>query len=277
MISVPLDNAIDFHNPLTITWYYGPTADGPWYEAGQSSNQVYVLLGAPQTAPLYHTLVHLGCENAAGETTESGAVKKIWQEFTDQAVLTVNTKLLKYWHEGKAEGLVSTADLLREANGQCGAWAEFFMDMLKAQHISSTIKIEIFEDSDPGKRGFLVKDWSFIGMGLSPGTPPYNYIQYEDVFDKSGVKGQGNPNPPGGFRNHYIVKYIEQFYDPVDGQMKEVRKYYDPSYGTGPFYSQNEWENASLDGFTADGIFNGKIVKFVKPNDPDVEETLFVE
>ena len=34
-----------------------------WYEAGESSNPVSMLLGAP----LYHTLVHLGCENATGD------------------------------------------------------------------------------------------------------------------------------------------------------------------------------------------------------------------
>ena len=67
MISVPLDNAIGFHDPLTITWYYDPTADGPWHEAGTSANPVSVLLGAP----LYQTLVHLGCENAAGDNCAS--------------------------------------------------------------------------------------------------------------------------------------------------------------------------------------------------------------
>lgn len=57
--------------------------------------------------------------------------------------------------------------------------------------------------------------------------------------------------------------------------MKEVITFYDPSYGSGPFFSHNEWENASLEGFTKEGIFEGAAVILVKPNDPDVEETLF--
>ena len=67
MVSIRLENKIDFYNPLTMTWYYGPTVDGHWYEAGTSANPVSVLLGAP----LYQTLVHLGCENAAGDNCAS--------------------------------------------------------------------------------------------------------------------------------------------------------------------------------------------------------------
>lgn len=77
------------------------------------------------------------------------------------------------------------------------------------------------------------------------------------------MPGQGNPNPPGGFFNHFIVKY--------DG------KYYDPSYGGGPFDTQNDWENASLDGFFIDTglVVGGKRVQYAKKNDPTVVETVF--
>jgi hypothetical protein len=42
-------------------------------------------------------------------------------------------------------------------------------------------------------------------------------------------------SPLGAFGDHALVRY--------DG------KYYDPSYGTGPFDSLVEWEDASIDGF----------------------------
>ena len=47
-------------------WSY-QTESKRFQDAGTSANQVYVTWGAPQTAPLYQTLVHLGCENAAGD------------------------------------------------------------------------------------------------------------------------------------------------------------------------------------------------------------------
>lgn len=166
---------------------------------------------------------------------------------------------LKYWDGGSASA-TNTAGLLRDGNGQCGAWAEFFIDMLKVQGISST-KIEVLDATDPRRRSFLVKNWTFIGSGVSPGTARYVYVLGIDVTDASGVAGQGNPDPPGGFYNHFIVRYSGQ--------------YYDPSYGTGPFSSQSEWENASLDGFTCPGTYQGNPEILVKKNDSAVIETIF--
>ena len=58
--------------------------------------------------------------------------------------------------------------------------------------------------------------------------------------------------------------------------MKYGGKYYDPSYGTGPFGSQNDWENASLDGFSVTvEIIAQVFLEVAKPNDPNVVETIF--
>ena len=62
----------------------------------------------------------------------------------------------------------------------------------------------------------------------------YPYDVRYDAVDQLGVRGQGNPDPPGGFENHYIVRYGGNLYD--------------PSYGTGPFSNALEHENASMDG-----------------------------
>ena len=273
MISVPLDNAIGFHDPLTITWYDGPTMTVPWYEAGTSSNPVYVLLGAPQTAPLYQTLVHVGCDKANGETTEAGAVVKIWQEFTDQTVVTVPPKrLLTYWLNHQ-QGATNTAELLgtvHNGNGNCQAWSSFFIDMLKAQNIPAS-QVEV----KPQAMGenLLVKEWTFEGDGVVPDNPPYVYIKDLDVTLKDAMDGQGNRDPYPHFNVHYIVRYVEQLYNPSSGQLEEIVKYYDPSYGTGPFYSQNQWEDASLDGFSIK--FNNNVITYARKNKVGVVETIF--
>ena len=160
MVSKPLDDKIDFYNPLTITWYYGPTADCPWYEAGQSSNQVYVTLGTPQTAPLYHTLVHLACsgEEVQGKTVPSEAVSAIWNEFKDNEVKNVNGMQLRYYNPEKETIARNTTELLKDKNktGECRAWAELFIDVLKVHGISSARKVRVVEHFFPGEAEFLL-------------------------------------------------------------------------------------------------------------------------
>lgn len=56
-----------------------------------------------------------------------------------------------------------------------------------------------------------------------------------DAVNLLGLFGQNNPEPPPTFGNHWITKYGGQFYD--------------PSYGAGPFPTENDHENAAIDGF----------------------------
>lgn len=252
---------VDFFDSLAITWAYGLTSSGPWKEAGTSENQVYVTLGQPQTT-VYHTLVHLGCKNADGETTKDGTVDKIWSEFTDIVVRRMDEEQLWYWYNWLEEDpeARNTPDLLLKANGDCEAWAKFFIDMLKVQDISSSL-YEVVEKTHPSNYGFLIKEWQFEGSGVSPETQPYVYIGGEDAFDTvpnvSRGKAQGNNDPPGLFYNHYIVKYGYLFYD--------------PSYGTGPFYDEQQWENTSSDGTYYDNADK----TFIKKNDPELTEIEF--
>lgn len=253
------ENKVAFLDPMTMQWEVSPDGGKSWFASGLSSHQVYVTLGDPLTT-VYHTAVHIGCKNAAGETTEAQTASKIWSEFTDRNVQRTDGTQLKYW-DGGAANATNTSMLLHDGNGQCGSWAEFLIDSLKVQGISSAKKILIVEATDPMNRLFLVKTWQYNGTGMSPGTAPYSYVMDVDVVDQPGVPGQGNPDPPGAFYNHFIVQYGSQFYD--------------PSYGNGPFTSQAAWENASLDGFSARGTVGGTPAEFVKKNNPAILETLF--
>jgi len=257
MVSVPLDDAIGFYNPLTITWYYGPTADGPWYEAGQSSNQVYVLLGAPQTSPLYHTLVHLSCKNAKGETEPAEATEKMWSEFTDQKVFRMDGTQLTYYSSYTTQN-TTTGDLLKYGDGQCGAWASFFIDMRKIHGIDDYGEYVIFRAIPPAgiaqdSVGFIVNDWKFDGSGRS-GHPVYPYLnipdtslieehryhwKFSEVHDETGVAGQGNANPASLFNNHQVV---------ISGE------YYDPSYGK-KYLSLEEIDDTAIAGFYIRGLY----------------------
>ena len=74
--------------------------------------------------------------------------------------------------------------------------------------------------------GCLGYDWLFGQHG-----------EPTQVAELDGTPGQGVQDPVSNFGNHYIVFWKD--------------RYFDPSYGSGPFFSQRSWEMASLDGFKA--------------------------
>jgi len=261
-------------NMFTLQWQatsYIPTRDSGWLQVGRSENPIYLTYANPAASVrLYHTVVHLGSNNADGKRTEAEVISAIWNDFKDLIVRRVDGTQLRYWDGGRATA-VNTRELLAHANGQCGSWAYFLRDIMLAQGITDVKRVHVFNidepvnaagrpmtpDGLPAKTWILVKNWRF-GTPTSPATEPYIY-RSTDVTELRGVPGQGNDDPPSEFRNHYIVR--------LKGQ------YYDPSYGTGPFRTQNAWENASLDGFGQDR-FGGT---FYKKNDPKRIETRFVE
>ena len=105
--------------------------------------------------------------------------------------------------------------------------------------INSAIRNDDVLDSNmilPGPNGTLDSQPSgddVVVDGLFNGRE-YPYVKGFDACDQTGVSGQGNPNPPGAFENHYVVKYAGRIYD--------------PSYGSGPYANNLEHENASIDG-----------------------------
>jgi hypothetical protein len=77
--------------------------------------------------------------------------------------------------------------------------------------------------------GDTANDGVFTGL--------YPYLVGFDARDQLGIPGQGNPDPPGAFFNHFVVSYSGQIYD--------------PSYGAGPFSTQLAHENAAAAGIFA--------------------------
>lgn len=235
---------------MSIAWSFSVDGGSTWCDAGTSANQTYVTLGDPLTT-VYHTLAHLGCKNADGENTTANCTSKIWTEFTDRDVRRVDGVQLTYYASYTC-GNVTTASLLANGDGQCGAWAQFFIDMRKVQGIDDTDEYVIFRPISPSGIpqdyvGFLVKNWTFTGAGSSghathpylnlPDSPfigatSYNW-KFAEVNDAAGIPGQGNANPASMFNNHQVV---------ISGQ------YYDPSYGV-QHASLEDIDDNAIDGF----------------------------
>jgi len=146
---------------------------------------------------------------------------------------------LSYYAGGFAHTTQTTvAQLLRDGNGQCGAWADLLESCWRTQGIG-TGDMVLVEADIWRQMGFIVRNWTFSGNGTSTQTSPYVYVLHSDVTDTTGVAGQNNPDPESVFALHYVVRFGRN-------------QIYDPSYGLGPFSSQLEWETQAIAGFLAD-------------------------
>ncbi|NJL26867.1 MAG: hypothetical protein HC897_02785 [Thermoanaerobaculia bacterium] len=282
-----LPDEIRRFDPLEITWQISLDDGASWLEAGKSENRLFVTLADPITSPLYETLLDVGTRNADGQTTAEAAVAAIWADFAGP-IPGVRRKLLdghnradgtemRYWVEEGSEiypevyafcqtfqAMINPTpdDPRLNGIGTCNAWARVFHETIRAQGISDSRVVEvtsIYPDTE-----FLVKNWIFSPPGSAPAAcNPFAYLQNE-VTDLPGTPGQGTANPPGSFFNHYIILFNH--------------KYYDPSYGAGPFLgstdleAKNSWENASVAGYM---FICPPGTRVIKPNDPSVLEVVF--
>ena len=246
-----------------------------WFSVGETKHTLYLTLADPVTTLRQETLFYVGCRLSDGKSNVSDAVSAVWHEFSDQVVNRVNQTRMTYWANNSAS-CTDTESLIKDGNGQCGSWAEFFIDSIKLHGIGDAKKIyltPIYQNDRQTQisiggetRGLmLVKNWSFSSGSAPAAFSPFRHLPIE-ASDQHGVAGQGNDNPPPAFYNHFIVKHGGQ--------------YYDPSYG-GPVYSSQEaWENASLDGFSK--VFRVSLggvpddLPMFKENTPDLE-TIFIE
>ncbi|MBN2589595.1 MAG: hypothetical protein JXA96_07025 [Sedimentisphaerales bacterium] len=256
----PFPETVCFYNPMEINWKFSIDGGSTWLDAGTSENQTYITLDGPNTT-LLHDLVHLSCKSADGQTTQAGCVNAIWNDINDCNVCRIDGTKLTYW--GSPYTSTNTQQLLVNGYGDCEAWSHFFIDMLKVQGIGGATMVEVQESSDPTNIWLLIKNWTFTGDGvLSPDD--FAYVIGVDVSDATGVEGQGDiDDPPSKFQAHCIVKYSG--------------KYYDPSYGKGPYDNQPAWENDSLAGLRKYGLYEGVPNELVKKNDPETTETTFTE
>jgi hypothetical protein len=271
-----LPDHVDYLKPLGITWEVSLDGGANWVTPATSDNTLYITLSNPITALRNETLFAVGSRNAIGKTTNGDAVLAIWGDFTDRDVKKADgITQMRYWNPPTASCQTLTA-MLADAtgNGTCIAWSQLLKAVFEVQGItgSQIYQLTPIYTNDPGTGGdprgrLLVKKWNFSTGSAPSSFAPFTHLPGEYADDPTGAAGQGNPNPPGAFFNHFILKYSGQ--------------YYDPSYGSGPFTSQEAWENASLDGFekTFSVVIGGVStnVRMAKENSPGLETsfTLF--
>lgn len=249
------DNALPdevlFVEPMRIVWE--ATAGRHRIPLGTSSHNLYTTLRDP-TDTVYFTLLHFTSHDAFGATTEADTVAGLWSEYTDRVVrrrgfvarsgqLRPNGTRLSYWGPLALCGAAGSgvADLLaRPGGGRCDQWGPFLANNLAMEGIASTVK-ELdcaFPLEAPavgeGDCFLLVKNWTFAVPTGGAACPNWPFAPGE-YQDQIGAPGQNNPDPPGAFNFHVVTEYGGQLYD--------------PSYGTGPFATLGDWEDASLDGF----------------------------
>ncbi len=285
-----LADVVAFHNPMVIDWEASVDEGRTWSPVGRSDNRVYVTLGRAESfeeRPLFESLVEIGCRNAAGARTSQQAFDMIWQDFQDPLPGVQRKALdgynqpdglaMRYWidisdpNSQVALACFSVRNMLTpepladylHGVGTCSAWSEFLVSVLFSQGIKEARILKVDAKNQADQTGLLVKEWLFVGSGTLRGRcGTFTHRPEVDLLDQVGVPGQGVENPPANFNLHYIVR--------------SLGKYYDPSYGNGPFQGATEdeaarnWKNHSLAGFSQNCRDIGDAGRRVRTNKTEV-------
>jgi hypothetical protein len=262
---------VRYWEKFEINWYFSKTKNGQGELIGTSDNPLYVTHKDKVAHPdliHFNTLLYLGCKNATGKKAESIIVENIFDEFKDWDVRKIGgTRKMTYYRPvapGLPFGLCYTAkELLIEEDGRCGAWSDFFRDILLMQGIpvdrvsfiwnyailpasedvttliekveeffgeeseNITYTIEQGYEGHSGHRGqFFIKKWESV---------PANSFSLSD---------HNNPTPTSISLNNGNVIYDKDI-EGIDAQgntnpfsefsdhsvVKYNETYYDPSYG----------------------------------------------
>jgi hypothetical protein len=284
----PLPSTVDYHSSLPITWKLDFGCDGkPNTKSFTTRHPYYVTLGNPQVQ-LHHTILHIGCKNAKGMATADAVVAATWSEFAtgvedgvmkaDQPIVGPPSPSMRYWNppvDDRDDPIGGATPFYKEllkrpaANGQCAAWANLFHACLRVHGIGDGRIHRVL--GPQGQFGLmLVQNWQFPDTGLGS-CNGYNFIydtdlstaalEHADVSDLAGAPGQGNPNPPGAFVNHFV--FVRE------GQV------YDPSYGLFAA-SKSLCENMAMAGWVRECPVEGfGLVHFATPQDPATDELAF--
>lgn len=260
--AVPLPNMVVFYDTLDIEWQVA--LDGVnFYAAGTSDSPVYVAYADPLGDRL-ESYFSISTNAAQGQDEEQAVIDAIWAEFTDRYVVNAYGEVLGYYRGILCAGdctYYSAPELVYYTNSQCGGWADLMIQCLRTQGLGGAQFITIEPRSTPtlpldcgsypmSAAGFLVKNYQFSGSGAAP-CPAYPFRFNDpcayypswpqaDVVDMPGIAGQDNGNPASWFARHFIVKIN--------------MKYYDPSYGAGPFSGTTDqatmaWEGGAIAGY----------------------------
>ncbi len=305
--SAPLPGFVDLLDTMRIVWTLemeqpGPLPLGPQtveIGVGASVNRAYVTLNdaPPDPSRRLDSFYFIGCKAAQGTSEEQAAFDAIWARFvqgrgTLNPIKNAHDKELGYYRLGhcddamlctQASALVASED----GNGQCHSWADLLMRVGDAQGFATaTFMMRVRPNQSALSSGcsdvrdansdpflFLVQQWLQTHAPLS-GCSDYPLTMHydcppnvttpwwpgplpHDIENATGVAGQDSTDPASVFGLHFIVQ--------------RAGRLYDPSYGSGPFNTPSDWENASIFGFALLDT-QGRLV--ARENHPSVPELL---
>jgi hypothetical protein len=226
--------AIDWPTSVTIATNDGDVVLDCF--SNTSKNTLYVTLENPTVSPLFHTVVHRACKHAAGQDTQQGAIDGIWSYIQGMVVRNYEEEPPEgfgYWRTPNPPGpsCVSTQCLLNDPfDGQCGAWARFMRDLLKAHSIPATVN-EIIPDTVaipsqvPNPDGGAdLPVWGYPGFDIKytlyPNAPWDPGLVHPNA--PAGIRGQGDVlNPESRFAHHAVVVFGNAIYDASYGRQYE--------------------------------------------------------
>ncbi|MCH7729060.1 MAG: hypothetical protein IH991_21645 [Planctomycetes bacterium] len=261
-----LKDKVWHYDDFVLDWQVS-VDDGEFIDAGSSNNDLYLTLNDPTPTPLYYTVLHIGSNKAKGEDMPEDVFAKVWTYFETREVERVDGTKMKYWGtwaENNSQTAVATTvpELLKHADGKCGAWAGLLRDVLAAQGINAD-----FKGVKPilNGVGIIVNNATFPGSA-APGTINVDGgipVYHENTVNTTGsVPAQNNDTPRQKFKDHAVVIY--------DG------KIYDPSYGRGEYDNLKAWENAALAGVTIAREEQGVVSYWTFKNRLNEEDTRLV-
>ena len=251
---------VGYHNCYELAWEVGfgeagtPDSNLSW-ERCYTEHELYLTWrqAPPQKTEVtfYETVLHIGCTNANGKSDDQQIVSSIWGAFSQRNMTRKGSIVTLTYYGDAALGInyninsQGTKNLFRHDSGRCGDWSKFFIDIVKAQEISSCEEIVIRPKKS---NGLLVKNWIFPQNQDYP-TFLYPY-RMANVRRGTGIPGQGLFTPKAAwFDNHALVKYGSTVYDPSYGL----------TYAAGPSFL-NDIEIAALDGYTVEIMNGGDII-----------------
>ena len=288
----PWANTIKFYttrptgSPFTLDWEISFDDGAHWCNIGQTKHIVYVTLGDPVTTLRQETLFEIGCRNANGASTSDQTVDGVWNQFSGRKVQRVgigptdpprdSPDGMIYWKPG-ANGCVTVAQLLVDGDASCGTWAEFFIDVLKEQGISSAsvVTVDAPEPLDAAA-GYPNARANYDTQFLA-GTAHHAYLTSNPpaVWNVGDIGLEATSNNGGASNGVFFVntwvfggaKFMDVSTIPSDGPLPQqgdspaqgnrrprawfgnhaivlyskagVSTYFDPSYGGSPFPDPN--------------------------------------
>lgn len=276
LIAIGTGGAVDYRPDFQVDWALSFDGGASWEGMGATVNKVFVTWGAPLNPPLREPLLYYGCVlgKGVGASGSQPLLDKLWVPFSQRALDIIHfhpsrqvRPLTYYKHpfpEYDTHSIVTEEEML-EYDGECGAFARLWDQVLASQGMLSSVKG--VWTVDPAEN-FLVKSWFFSEAPTWPDSV-YAYLneapdairevlinaddeeiyrwhpdirrsshQYEWVGepevsdDPGGLPGQGVQNPYSDFGTHYLVLQNDILYD--------------PSYGL-TFQSLKEWEESSIE------------------------------